>query len=139
MRKRVFGRQLSRGGGARIALFRSLIKALVKFGKISTTKARAKAIQGEVDKIMTQLRKVSIPPGKNIVSAKRLVLSKLGGDRETVEKLFREYAKVTLKRQSGFTRIVNLSPRKGDQAKLVRLEFVDKPVIKKNENISTKK
>ena len=53
MRKRIFGRRLKRDTNERKALFRSLIHGLILHGKISTTEAKAKAIRGDVDKLIT--------------------------------------------------------------------------------------
>ncbi len=130
MRKKVFGRKLSRDRGSRNALRRSLIRALVEHGKITTTLAKAKAVQPDVEKIMTAVR-------ENTVAARRRVLARLGNDVKTTNKLFKEYLTVTDKRNSGYTRIVKLPARKGDLANMSILSFVDqvekKPAVKKEE------
>lgn len=119
MRKMVFGRQLSRGRKSRIALFRSLIRALALSGKIVTTKAKAKAVIPQIDKLITAAK-------KNSVSGRRKALSKLGNDRGTVDLLFLKIAPVFKERTSGFTRITLLPRRTGDKAEMVRLEWVEK-------------
>ncbi|MEK7120647.1 MAG: 50S ribosomal protein L17 [Patescibacteria group bacterium] len=133
MRKKIFGKKLSRGRGSREALFRSLTRALVLVGKIETTKAKAKAVVSYVDKTITWVKK------DNLI-ARRMVLARLGNDREIAERLFAYYLPLVGKRTSGFTRTVNLPRRVGDRAQMVYLEWVDKPapVVKKakNENIS---
>jgi large subunit ribosomal protein L17 len=53
MRKMVFGRQLSRGRKSREALFRSLSQQMVVGGKVTTTKAKAKAVQGDLERLVT--------------------------------------------------------------------------------------
>jgi large subunit ribosomal protein L17 len=116
MKKRVFGRQLSRERDTRRALFRSLIRALVSNGKIKTTKAKAKAIQGKIDTL------VSLGKKKDI-SARRRVYAILGNDRKTTDFIFGKIASVFSDRKSGFTRIINLPRRLGDQAEMVRLEW----------------
>ena len=117
MHKRIYGVKLSRNTNTRKALFRSLIRSLVLYGKIETTKAKAKAIQGDVDKLFKLV-------AKDDLAARRLALSKLGNDNVTVEKLFK-LKDFTKNRKSGFTRIVILPYRKGDNASIARLEFVD--------------
>lgn len=126
MKKRVFGRKLSRDRDSRKALQRSLIRSLVKYGKITTTKAKAKTIQSEVDHILTDLR-------EDTIAARRRIQSNLGNDTITTELLFKNYLKLTQKRTSGFTRIVNLPRRKGDNAEIAIISFVDevKPKEKK--------
>lgn len=116
MRKLVFGRKLSRGQKSRRALFRSLIRALVFYGKITTTKAKAKAIQGNVDKIISQ----TITGG---LSAQRRILSELANDRDTLKILFDKIGPSFKGRTSGFTRIIMLPPRLGDNAEMARIEW----------------
>ncbi len=117
MLNRVKGYKLSRNTNTRKALFRSLIRSLVLSGKIETTKIKAKAIQSDVDKLFKLV-------AKDDLSARRLALARLGNDTLTVDKLFKMKS-VTAKRKSGFTRIINLPNRKGDNAAIVRMEFVD--------------
>lgn len=132
MRKKVFGRKLSREIGSRTALFRSLVKALVDRGQIVTTKPKAKAVQPLVEKLMTKV-------AKGDMTAKRLVLAKLGNDRSTADKLFGHYASLTKTRKSGFTRIITLPTRVGDRATLARLEFVEQPEVKEEKKAEKKK
>ena len=113
MRKRVFGRHLSRGGGARKALFRSLVRALVISGKIETTKAKAKAVIGEVDKLV------------NLAQAKdssRRISEFFGNDRKMTQQ-FTSLARSFTGKKGGFTRLINLTRRTGDFAEIVRLEW----------------
>lgn len=116
MYKKVFGKKLSRDTDSRKALFRSLIRALVVEEKIITTKAKALSIRSSIDKLMKLV-------SKNDVSARRLLMAKLGNDKVTVDKLIK-LKPLTEKRKSGFTRITNLNVRKGDGASMVRMEFV---------------
>ncbi len=124
MKKRVFGRQLSRERDTRRALFRSLIRALVKHGKIKTTKAKAKAIQASIDKLVNLAKKDSI-------SAKRRVFAILGNDKETTKKLLIEVVPSFSDRSGGYTRIVPLPARRGDAAQMVRFEWVKEIGVKK--------
>lgn len=119
MRKMVFGRQLSRGRKAREALFRSQIKALLSNGKIVTTKAKVKAIQGDLDKLVSFTK-------ENSLAARRRASSFLGNDRKLTEVLFGKVAKAFSSRVSGFSRIILLPRRKGDMAEMARLEWVEK-------------
>lgn len=134
MRKRVFGRHLSRAQKGRRALLRALIAALVKYGKITTTYARAKAISAQVDKLVSSAR-------QNSVSARRKVFAYLGNDKETTNVLFAKVAKTFKDRNSGFTRIILLGNRKGDNAPMVRMEWVEQIAGPKanDKNIPTKK
>ena len=119
MRKKVFGRHLSRGRKSRTALFRSLIRALVLDGKITTTRAKAKAVVSQIDKLITTAK-------KETVSARRQVLAKLGNDRKATDGLFERVVPAASGRKSGYTRIISLPPRRGDRAQMVIMEWVDR-------------
>ncbi len=130
MNKRVFGTKLSRERSSRELLFVSLVESLVKNGKIETTKAKAKAIIGLVDRLVVLAK-------KNTLHSKRQILKRLKNNKEIATILWTDVAKTFEKRVSGFTRIIPLVSRKGDLAKMVRLEWVE--VIKNDvKNISTK-
>ena len=115
----VFGRKLSRGRKAREALFRSLTQALIMRGSITTTKAKAKAIQGDIDKMITLSK-------KDTVSARRKVSAILGNNRAMALTVFEKISKAFATRNSGFTRIILLPNRKGDNAEIARIEWVEK-------------
>ncbi len=116
MKKRVYGKKLSRGRGSRKALFRSLMKALVQNGSIKTTKAKAKAVQGDIDKL------VNIARDGN-VAKRRMAFASLANDKETTNKLLNVIAPKFGKISSGYTRIIPLPQRRGDLAEMVRLEW----------------
>ena len=130
MRKMVFGKKLSRGKKGREALLRSLVRAVIVSGKVVTTKAKAKAIVGQVDKLMTLAK-------KGTLDSRRRVLAYLGNDRKTAERMVNVLSPSFSGRNSGYTRIVLLTSRKGDNAQMARLEWTDE-VKTKNENIPTK-
>ena len=122
MRHRVAGRKLSRNTKQRKALFKNLINALVTHGAIRTTEAKAKAIKGLVDKLITK--------GKGgTVHARRLIAAFLQ-NKEAVNKIVDELGPVFKDRSSGFTRIIRLGKRRGDDAMMVRLELVEQPEVK---------
>mgnify|MGYP001619396289 FL=1 len=118
MRKMVFGKKLSRGKKGREALLRSLVRAVVVSGKVITTKAKAKAIVGQIDKIVTLAK-------KGTLDSRRRVLAYLGNDRDTSKRLVNVLAPSFSERNSGYTRIILLPSRKGDNARMARLEWVD--------------
>lgn len=131
MNKKVFGKKLSRERSSREALFVGLVSDLVLNKKIETTKAKAKAIVGMIDKMVVLAK-------KNTLGSKRELLRKLKGNKDVATLLWKEIAGVFTDRNSGFTKMVNLPQRKGDLSEMVRLEWV-KDVVKKDEkNISTK-
>jgi len=131
MKKRVYGRKLSRERDTRRALFRALIRALVKYDKIVTTKAKAKAIRGDVDKLVNLAKDSSI-------QAQRRLFAALGNDKETTKGFVEKIAPVFTERKGGYTRIINLPRRRGDAAEIVRMEWV-KPIPVKEEKKEDKK
>jgi large subunit ribosomal protein L17 len=131
MKKKVYGRKLSRSRPAREALFSSLIRAMILNGKIVTTKAKAKAIQGDVDRMITMAKEGSL-------NSRKRALAYLDNAKEVTEILFRQVGPVFASRTSGFTRIINLPRRKGDNAKVVRMEWTDKVELKAKEKPAKK-
>ena len=131
MRKREFGKKLSRERGSREALFVSLVESLVKNRKINTTKAKAKAISGYVDKLVNLAK-------KDTLAGKRQVLKNLRGNKEIATILWKDIAKLFADKTGGYTRIVPLVSRKGDMAEMVRMEWTNKESKSKDENLSTK-
>lgn len=115
MRKNIFGRQFKRDTNERKALFKGLISSLVLYGKIETTEEKAKAIKGQVDKLITRVKKNS----KNISSDLSFYLNS-----EAFKKLILNIDKFN-KRNAGYTRIIKLGRRLNDNAKMVLMEFVD--------------
>lgn len=132
MKKKVFGRKLGRDTSSRRALFRSLIRAFVAYGKISTTKAKAKAVQPDIEKL------VSLAKSKDI-SVIRRVYSYLANDRVTTDKLFNSVAPVFTNKKSGFTRIINLPRRLGDNAEMASLEWTEKVGVGSEKLVVSKK
>jgi len=119
MKKKVFGRKLSRDRGSRRALFRSLVKAMLERGTIVTTKAKVKAVQPLLERL------VSVSKTKD-VSVVRRVFSYLGNDAGSLKILFGQLAPLFQNRRGGFTRMVNLPRRKGDNAEMARIEWTEK-------------
>jgi large subunit ribosomal protein L17 len=126
MRKKVFGRKFARGRKGRTALFKSLLWSLFQEGQINTTKAKAKAIQPTVDKLITKAK-------ENTESSRRIVHARLGNKTAVSQIVLRDITVRVGDRTSGFTRIVPLPRRAGDQAEMVRLELVDKKIATKVE------
>jgi large subunit ribosomal protein L17 len=124
MRHQVAGYKLNRTKEARIGLRRNLIKQLFIHERIRTTEAKAAAMRGEAEKIITIARNVKDASDAEKVAARRLVASKLG-DNQVLVKLFDEIAPRFAERNGGYTRVIKLGPRLGDRAEMVLLELVE--------------
>ena len=116
MKKNVFGRKFKRDKNERKALFKSLMSALVVSERIQTTEAKAKAIRPEIEKLVTKAKQ-----GGN---AAKLVIEK-SLTRDAFEKIIKEIAPRFDKRQGGYTRIIKLGERFGDDAPVVVMEWTE--------------
>jgi len=126
MRHRVAGKKLGRNTSQRKALYRSLMTELFRHGRIQTTLAKAQAVQGEAEKLVTKAKDgmARKQDGGQDVAARRHVAAILY-DKAVVKRLFDEIAPGYAERPGGYTRIVKLGPRKGDAAEMAVLELVD--------------
>ena len=107
-----FGRERDQ----RTALMRSLSRALILKGRITTTEARAKALRPVVEKLVTR--------GKNsTLASRRMLISALGGDSAVATKLA-AIAGEYKERAGGYLRITKMAPRKGDASPMAVIEFV---------------
>ncbi len=125
MRHRTFGRRLSRSGGHRLALRRNLINELLRHERIRTTDAKARAIRGETERIISIAKRGLRKEGAAAhVHARRTVLRRINNKRMAA-KLFDEIAPRFENRPGGYTRILKLGARSGDAARMVLLELVE--------------
>ncbi len=124
MRHRIAGKRLSRDKDQRIALRRILVRQLFEHERIQTTRAKAEAIRGQAEKMITLAKRGKNAEGADAVHLKRLAMARLG-DKDLVAKLFDDIAPRFENRQGGYTRMVKLGPRYGDSAEMVLLELVE--------------
>ncbi|MDX1400537.1 MAG: 50S ribosomal protein L17 [Kiloniellales bacterium] len=125
MRHRVSGYKLNRSRGHRTALRRTLIKQLFEHERIRTTKAKAHAIRGEAEKLITLAKKGNEAEEEGqMVHARRQAAARLASP-EIVIKLFDDIAPRYTDRNGGYTRIYRLGQRKGDSADMVIIELVE--------------
>ena len=103
------------------AMKKSLTSALLANDRIKTTQPRAKAIRTDVDRVITWAKKGDL-------HSRRLAIAKLG-DEELVREVFEKAAQGMWEgRNGGYTRIMKLGRRKGDNAEIVIIELVTEPV-----------
>jgi len=124
------GRQIGSDAAHGNAILRSLALALLTHERIKTTEMRAKEVRGLVDRIITWGK-------KGDVHSRRLIIAALGGEKKLVNpstgkqdlemsyRVIHDIAPRFAERPGGYTRILKLGPRKGDNASMVILEFVD--------------
>src|SRR5476649_1944344 len=116
MRKNVFGRQLKRDKNQRAALIKGLLSSLVFYERIKTTHAKAKAIKGDADKVVTKAKQGGL-------RAYQLLEPQLSHD--AVRKLIDEIAPRFMQRQGGYTRITKIGNRGKDNAAMVMMEWTE--------------
>jgi len=122
MRKNVFGRQFSRDTNERKSLFKSLISSLILRESIKTTSEKAKAIKGDVDKLINKAKR------GNEKLATQFLQRSLG--IEAMTKVIKELAPRLKDRTSGYTRIIKIGRRFSDNAEMVVMEWVVKKEVK---------
>ena len=126
------GRKLGTDTSHTKAMKKSLVCALLANDRIKTIEARAKEIRPDVDKIITWAKRGDL-------HSRRLAIAKLG-DKELVREIFEKVAQGMFQdRQGGYTRIMKLGNRKGDNAPMVIMELVTEPVKKKDDEKPAKK
>ena len=133
MRHNYKGRKLGTDFAHTKAMKRSLVQALFLNDRIKTIESRAKEIRPDVDKIITWAKKGDL-------HSRRLAIAALGNDKELVREIFEKVEQgMFADRQGGYTRIMKLGNRKGDNAPMVIMELVTEPVAKKAEKPAAKK
>ncbi|WP_449316570.1 50S ribosomal protein L17 [Rubneribacter sp.] len=124
MRHNYKGRKLGTDFAHTKAMKKSLVQALFLNDRIKTIESRAKEIRPDVDKIITWAKRGDL-------HARRLAIAALG-NKELVREIFEKVEQGMWKdRPGGYTRIMKLGPRKGDNAPMVIMELVTEPCVKK--------
>lgn len=110
-------RKLGRESRIRRSILAGITKDVIMNESVVTTEARAKEVRKFVDKMITYGKDGSLVK-------RRKALAFLHNDKDVVNKLFNELAPRYAERNGGYTRIIKLNERKGDDALEVRLELV---------------
>jgi large subunit ribosomal protein L17 len=119
MRHHLSGRQLSRNSSHRHALMRNMSVSLLRHETIRTTIPKAKELRRVVEPLITLAK-------KDDEANRRLAFARLR-DTEVVEKLFTDLGPRFKARPGGYTRILRMLPRPGDNAEMALMQLVDRP------------
>lgn len=125
MRHNVSGRKLNRTPAHRKMLYRNLVTSLIKHERIQTTVPKAKEARSVAEKLITYAKRGDL-------HARRIAARKIT-EPAVLAKLFEEIGPRYVDRPGGYTRILRMGPRKGDNAEMAILELVDgtaKPTVK---------
>ena len=124
MRHKKAGKKLGRKKDQRRALRKNLIKQLFEHERIRTTRAKAQAVRGQAERLITLAKRGNAAGDSNMIHARRLAAARIS-DNEIVMKLFDDIAPRFENRQGGYTRMIKLGPRRSDSAEMVLLELVE--------------
>ncbi len=120
MRHRKSGRQLNRNSSHREAMFRNMAASLIEHEAIRTTLPKAKELRRVVEPMITRAK-------RDGVAERRVSFSRLR-DKAAVGKLHSDIGPRMAERPGGYTRILKLGPRSGDNAPMAIIEFVDREI-----------
>lgn len=110
------GRRLGGDAAHQKAMLGNLVASLIAAESLVTTEAKAKAMRPVAEKCITAARKGDLHQHRNVVALIR--------DRDMAHKLFEEIGPRYVDRAGGYTRILKLGPRPGDNAPMARIELV---------------
>jgi large subunit ribosomal protein L17 len=110
------GRRLGGDAAHEKAMLANLVASLVAAEAIVTTEAKAKALRPVAEKVITKAKKGGVHNQRQVVALIR--------DRDMAHKLFSEIGPRYADRPGGYTRILKLGPRPGDNAPMARIELV---------------
>ncbi len=118
-------RKLGRTSPHRKSMLSNMATSLLRYERITTTLPRAKEVKRVVEKLISKAK-------KNTLASRREV-GKVIKDKEVLKKLFSQIGPKFKGRPGGYTRILRLGQRKGDNASLALIELVEKvaPVVEK--------
>ena len=110
------GRSLGGSSAHQKSMLANLVASLIAAEAITTTEAKAKALRPVAEKVITKAKKGGLHNHRQVVSFLR--------DKEMVAKLFEEIGPRYADRPGGYTRILKIGPRPGDNAPMARIELV---------------
>ena len=122
MRHEKSGRRLGRNSSHRSAMYRNMVTSLLLHGRIQTTEAKAKALRPIAEKLITKAKKAQEDSPMRVHRIRQI--QGYLGDREMTHKLVNDVAPRYLERNGGYTRILKLGTRNGDNASMARIELV---------------
>jgi len=125
MRHRVAGKTLGRSASQRKALFRNMMTDFFRHERIRTTKAKAQAIRPEAERLITKAKRAAAKrAAEELDIHERRQAAAVLYDEKVVKKLFDEIGPRFADRPGGYTRVLKLGRRQGDDAEMVILELV---------------
>ncbi|MGI8492816.1 MAG: 50S ribosomal protein L17 [Acidimicrobiales bacterium] len=116
------GRRFGGDAAHQKAMMGNLVASMIAAEAIVTTEAKAKALRPVVEKVVTKAKKASAHPERSVHLQRQVVA--FIRDKDMASKLFEDIGPRYAERAGGYTRILKLGPRHGDNAPMARIEFV---------------
>ena len=130
MRHKFGYRKLNKSSEHRKALFKNMMNSLIKYEQITTTLPKAKELKPKIDKVITMGKKKDLQSKKNLFFKLQ--------DATSVNKLVKTLSQRYEKRKGGYSRIVRVGFRYGDDAPMAIIELVDRDIEAKKVDIKKK-
>ena len=127
MRHRKVSRKLGRDVEHHKAILRNMVTDLFKYGKITTTLAKAKELKRVADKMITLAKRGDLTSRRRALAFIR--------DKNIVRKLFSELREKYLNRAGGYTRVIKIGPRRGDASMMAIVELVEEKITTKRSKL----
>ena len=128
MRHKLGYRKLNKTPEHRKALFKNMLNSLIKYEQITTTLPKAKELKPKIDKVITLGKRNNLVSKKNLFSELQ--------SKYSVDKLSKVLSQRYMKRHGGYSRIMRLGFRYGDDAPMAVIELVDRDPQAKKVDIS---
>lgn len=119
MRHQKAGKKFGRTSSHRKAMFRNMVTSLLGHERIITTEVKAKEIARQTEKMITLGKRGDLHARRQVVAFVRT--------KDAIKRLFSVYADRYKNREGGYTRVLKLEPRPGDNAPMAIVELVDRP------------
>ena len=118
-------RKLGMTADHRKAMFRNQATSLIQYGRIETTDTRAKELKSIVDELVTLAKRGDLHARRQAATFVRDIVVDEKAGTTALQKLFNELGPKYASRNGGYTRVVKVGNRKGDNAPISIIEFVD--------------
>lgn len=119
------GPRLGGSGSHQKHMLANLAKSLIEHGGITTTQAKARELRPFVEPLITKARKGGLHNRRQVMAALEIRNSAFYDGGGVIAKLFEELGPAYAERPGGYTRIIKLGPRRGDNAPMARIELVE--------------
>ena len=126
------GRRLGGSPAHQRLILANLATQLFEHGRITTTEAKARLLRPFAEKLITKAKKAPLGTTESLHNRREVL--KTIRDKSVVHALFTDIAETFAERPGGYTRITKLGPRKGDNAPMAVIEFVDRDVEAKGKD-----